>query len=124
MGLNKGLEVTRNKLAPRPSDCKEKTSKKVSFLRSLIREVARFAPYEKRITKLLKVGMDKHALKVARSKLGRQKRAKKKREEISSVLRKMRAGGGAENKNAASRNNGSRTWCERDNGGEEEMVQL
>ncbi|CAI9762423.1 unnamed protein product [Fraxinus pennsylvanica] len=53
-------------------------------------EVAGFAPYGKRITELLKVGNDKRALKVARRKLGTHKRAKKKREEMSSVLRKMR----------------------------------
>jgi len=60
------------------------------FIRSLIREVAGFAPYEKRITELLKVGKDKRALKVAKRKLGTHKRAKRKREEMSSVLRKMR----------------------------------
>ena len=56
----------------------------------MIREVAGFAPYEKRITELLKVGKDKRALKVAKRKLGTHKRAKKKREEMSNVLRKMR----------------------------------
>ena len=44
----------------------QKTSKRVHFVRNLIREVAGFAPYEKRITELLKVGKDKRALKVAR----------------------------------------------------------
>jgi hypothetical protein len=68
----------------------QKTSKRVLFVRSLIREVAGFAPYEKRITELLKVGKDKRALKVAKRKLGTHKRAKKKREEMSNVLRKMR----------------------------------
>jgi large subunit ribosomal protein L36e len=62
----------------------------VVFVRNLIREVAGFAPYEKRITELLKVGKDKRALKVAKRKLGTHKRAKKKREEMSGVLRKMR----------------------------------
>lgn len=71
-------------------DSKQKTSKRVHFVRNLIREVAGFAPYEKRITELLKVGKDKRALKVAKRKLGTHKRAKKKREEMSSVLRKMR----------------------------------
>jgi len=68
----------------------QKTSKRVHFVRSLIREVAGFAPYEKRITELLKVGKDKRALKVAKRKLGTHKRAKRKREEMSNVLRKMR----------------------------------
>ncbi|KAK6920123.1 Ribosomal protein L36e [Dillenia turbinata] len=90
VGVNKGHIVTRKELAPRPSDRKGKTSKRVHFVKSLIREVAGFAPYEKRITELLKVGKDKRALKVAKRKLGTHKRAKKKREEMSSVLRKMR----------------------------------
>ncbi|CAH2064209.1 unnamed protein product [Thlaspi arvense] len=76
------------------SDVAQKTSVRTLFIRSLIREVAGFAPYEKRITELLKVGKDKRALKVAKRKLGTHKRAKRKREEMSSVLRKMRSGGG------------------------------
>lgn len=71
-------------------DLIQKTSKRVHFVRSLIREVAGFAPYEKRITELLKVGKDKRALKVAKRKLGTHKRAKKKREEMAGALRKMR----------------------------------
>jgi hypothetical protein len=42
------------------------------------------------ITELLKVGKDKRALKVAKRKLGTHKRAKKKREEMAGVLRKIR----------------------------------
>ncbi|KAL2543240.1 60S ribosomal protein L36-2 [Abeliophyllum distichum] len=62
------------------------------------RKVAGFAPHEKRSTELLKVGKDKRSLKVAKRKLGTHKRAKKKREEMSSVLRKMRAARGGEKK--------------------------
>ncbi|CAK9169510.1 unnamed protein product [Ilex paraguariensis] len=98
VGLNKGHVVTKKELAPRPSDRKGKTSKRIHLVRNLIREVAGFAPYEKRITELLKVGKDKRALKVAKRKLGTHKRAKKKREEMSNVLRKMRSGGGGEKK--------------------------
>ncbi|EMS49232.1 60S ribosomal protein L36-2 [Triticum urartu] len=92
VGINKGHVVTKRELPPRPSDRKGKGTKRVHFVRNLIREVAGFAPYEKRITELLKVGKDKRALKVAKRKLGTHKRAKKKREEMSSVLRKMRLG--------------------------------
>ncbi|GAB2222009.1 hypothetical protein Drorol1_Dr00013206 [Drosera rotundifolia] len=98
VGINKGHIVTKKELAPRPSDRKGKTSKRVLFVRSLIREVAGFAPYEKRITELLKVGKDKRALKVAKRKLGTHKRAKRKREEMANVLRKMRSAGGGEKK--------------------------
>lgn len=76
VGLKRGHVVTPKEFAPRPSDRKGKTSKRVHFARSLIREVVGFAPYEKRITELLKVGKDKRALKVAKRKLGAHKRAK------------------------------------------------
>ncbi|KAK9198694.1 hypothetical protein WN944_013880 [Citrus x changshan-huyou] len=80
VGLNKGHIVTKKELPPRPADRKGKTSKRVHFVRTVIREVAGFAPYEKMITELLKVGKDKRALKVAKRKLRTHKRAKKKRE--------------------------------------------
>nr|GEW37419.1 60S ribosomal protein L36-2-like [Tanacetum cinerariifolium] len=98
VGLNKGHIVTKKELAPRPSDRKGKTSKRVHFVRNVIKEVAGLAPYEKRITELLKVGKDKRALKLAKRKLGTHKRAKKKREDMAEVLRKLRAAGGAEKK--------------------------
>ncbi|CAH8318877.1 unnamed protein product [Eruca vesicaria subsp. sativa] len=41
--------------------CNQKTSKRKLFIRSLIREVAGFATYEKRITELLNVGKDKRS---------------------------------------------------------------
>eukprot|EP00250_Pteridium_aquilinum_P002687 c12910_g1_i1 orf=441-773(-) len=97
-GLNKGHVVTKREQAARPSSTKGKLGKRTSFVRKLIREVVGFAPYEKRITELLKVGKDKRALKVAKRRLGTHLRAKKKREEMSSALRKMRSAGGAEKK--------------------------
>ena len=68
----------------------QNTSKMVHFVRNLIRKVVDFAPCEKRITELLKVGKDERALKVAKRILGNHKRAKNKHEEMSNVLRKMR----------------------------------
>jgi large subunit ribosomal protein L36e len=58
----------------------QKATKRVTFVRSLIREVAGFAPYEKRITELLKVGKDKRALKLAKRKLGILTREQRRRE--------------------------------------------
>jgi large subunit ribosomal protein L36e len=66
-------------------------SKRASFVKSLIREVAGFAPYEKRITELLKSGKEKHALKVAKRKLGTHKRAKKKKNEMDFFRKKRYA---------------------------------
>ncbi|KAF8748853.1 hypothetical protein HU200_012780 [Digitaria exilis] len=92
-GINQSHVVTKRKLAPRPSDRKGKMSKRVNFVKGLIREVAGFAPYEKRITELLKSGKDKRALKVAKRKLGTHKRAKKKINEMANVFRKKRKSG-------------------------------
>ncbi len=98
VGLHKGHAVTKREMAKRPSANKGKLGKRTSLVRKLIREVVGFAPYEKRITELLKVGKDKRALKVAKKKLGTHLRAKRKREEMTTVLRKMRATGGTDKK--------------------------
>ncbi|KAI3959284.1 hypothetical protein MKW98_018874 [Papaver atlanticum] len=58
VGLNKGHIVITKELLLAPA------RKGFIFVRSLIREVAGFAPYEKRITEHLKFGKDKRALKV------------------------------------------------------------
>lgn len=89
VGLSFSLDDTFSVLTSYYHDL-QKATKRVTMVRGLIREVAGFAPYEKRITELLKVGKDKRALKVAKRKLGTHKRAKKKREEMANVLRKMR----------------------------------
>jgi large subunit ribosomal protein L36e len=59
------------------------------MIRELVAEVAGPAPYEKRMMELLKVGKDKRALKLAKKKLGTHLRAKKKREDMGTLLRKM-----------------------------------
>ncbi|ESR33513.1 hypothetical protein CICLE_v10006778mg [Citrus x clementina] len=79
-------------------DRKGKTSKRVHFERNVIREVAGFASYEKRIDALLKVGKDKRALKLAKRKLCTYERAKMKHGEMSNVLCRMRATGGGKKK--------------------------
>ena len=47
----------------------QRASKRVKVVRDIVREVAGLAPYERRITELLKVGKDKRALKVAKKKV-------------------------------------------------------
>jgi len=90
VGLKKGHIVTKRerKVAP------HRAGKHAKFVRDVIREVAGFAPYEKRIMELLKNNLDKRALRLAKRKLGTHKRGKKKREELTSVLVRMRAGHG------------------------------
>lgn len=73
------------------SPCRlQRASKRVKFVRSIIAEVAGQAPYEKRCMELLKVGKDKRALKLCKRKLGTHLRAKRKREEMASLLRKTK----------------------------------
>lgn len=68
----------------------QRASKRVKFVRDIVREVAGQAPYEKRVMELLKVGKDKRALKLCKRKLGTHLRGKKKREEMSELLRKTK----------------------------------
>jgi large subunit ribosomal protein L36e len=68
----------------------QRASKRVKFVRDIVREVAGQAPYEKRVMELLKVGKDKRALKLCKRKLGTHLRGKKKREEMSELLRKSK----------------------------------
>ena len=96
VGLNKGFLVTRvsgKRVRSRPSLRKGKLGKRVSLIRNIVREVAGFAPYEKRILELLKAGGakdTKKALKIAKRRLGTHLRGKNKRLELEEVLRQQR----------------------------------
>lgn len=90
VGLNKGYIVTKRTVAPKPSQRKGVLGKRVAFVRSLIREVVGFAPYEKRALELLRIGKDKRTLKFCKKRLGTHLRAKRKREELSEALRSKR----------------------------------
>jgi len=95
-GLNKGFLVTRRQLPPKPSDVKGRKTPRVGLVREVIREVVGFAPYERRIIELLKIGSastQKRALKLAKRRLGTHKRGKKKREEMAEVVSAMRRKG-------------------------------
>merc|ERR1719386_20273 len=62
-------------------------SNRLKVLNNVIREVAGIAPYERRIIELIKIGKDKRALKLAKKKLGTHLRGKKKRDELSILMR-------------------------------------
>lgn len=68
-------------------------NKRVKFIRELVREVVGFAPYERRIMELLKNSKDKRARKLAKKRLGTMRRAKKKVDELSTVLMESRRAG-------------------------------
>jgi large subunit ribosomal protein L36e len=96
VGLNKGHVLTKIKKTPktqRPSYRKGRLGKRVDLVRHVIREVCGMAPYEKRILEYLKTGTakdSKKALKLAKRRLGTQRRALRKKEELENVLRQQR----------------------------------
>ena len=55
VGLEKGHKTTKNTLKTKPSKSKGKLTKHNKFVRDLIREVAGFAPYERRAQELLRL---------------------------------------------------------------------
>lgn len=90
-GLTKGYKTQSVEQKPRISRRKGRLSTKNKLIRGVIRDVAGFAPYEKRCVELLKVGKDKRALKFCKKKLGTHSRGKRKREEIADLVSQMAA---------------------------------
>jgi large subunit ribosomal protein L36e len=57
-----------------------------AFVKTVIRETVGYAPYERRIMDLLKLGNSKRALKLAKARLGTHKRAKRKKDQMEQLL--------------------------------------
>lgn len=53
-GINRGHQTTRRTLAPKPSYRKGASTARVQTVKSVIREVAGFAPYERRAMELIR----------------------------------------------------------------------
>ena len=91
-GTHAGLIVTKPAVdlrATKPSRRKGTLNKRVALVREVVREVAGFSPYEKRMLELLRVGdaqKDKRAQRFARRRLGTLRRAKAKRAELENVV--------------------------------------
>ncbi|KAG2218334.1 hypothetical protein INT45_011356 [Circinella minor] len=90
IGLNKGHITTRRELAPKPSQKKGALGKRTAFVRNIVREVAGFAPYERRVMELIKNSKDKRAKKLTKRRLGTYVRAKKKIDELQGVIAESR----------------------------------
>merc|ERR1712205_85366 len=86
VGPNKGHVVQKNNLKTRNVRKKGAITKKVKFVREIVRDVMGYTPYERRIMELLKVSRDKRALKFAKNRLGTHKRGKAKRAEMGDAL--------------------------------------
>ena len=63
-------------------------TKRIKFIREIVLETSGFAPYEKRIMEILKIGKQKRALRFAKKRLGTHTRGMKKRATMSDALRK------------------------------------
>ncbi|KAI8872262.1 ribosomal protein L36e [Ramicandelaber brevisporus] len=90
VGNNRGHITTRRQLKQRPSTTKGRQTARNKLVHDLIREVAGFAPYERRVMELLKNSKDKRARKLAKKRLGTFVRAKNKVEELGNVLSESR----------------------------------
>merc|ERR1719347_270101 len=88
--LEKGHKTTPNTLKAKPSKAKGRLTKHNKFVRDLIREVAGFAPYERRAQELPRIGKEKRCLKFLKKRIGSHDLAKRKREELQAVLQAMR----------------------------------
>ncbi|EAL19448.1 hypothetical protein CNBG3950 [Cryptococcus deneoformans B-3501A] len=92
-GMNKGRPTTVIPKTARPSNKKGLKTEKKTFVRSVIREVAGFSPYEKRVMELLRNSKDKKAKKLTKKRLGTLLRSKRKIEELSAVIVEQRRAG-------------------------------
>merc|ERR1711991_90325 len=83
VGLNRGFVI--HKLTPhkKRDNFKGKSTKRSKFVKEVTREVAGFAPYERRLIDLCRNNL-------AKRKLGTHGRAKRKREEMAGIAFRLR----------------------------------
>ncbi|KAK4051681.1 ribosomal protein L36 [Microbotryomycetes sp. JL221] len=89
-GANSGRPTTAIARKQRPSNRKGKQSTRATFVKSVVREVAGFAPYERRVMELIRNSKDKKARKLTKKRLGTLRRAKRKVDELTSVIAEQR----------------------------------
>ncbi|KAJ3488392.1 hypothetical protein NLI96_g2891 [Meripilus lineatus] len=89
-GLNKGRPTTAIPKTVRPSHRKGIQSARTKFVRSVVREVVGFSPYERRVMELLRNSKDKKARKLTKKRLGTLLRSKRKLEELGTIIQESR----------------------------------
>ncbi|RKP03229.1 hypothetical protein CXG81DRAFT_9821 [Caulochytrium protostelioides] len=90
VGKARGHKTTRLELVKRHADKINMATKRTTFIRDLIQEVAGFAPYERRLIELLKNSRDKRAKKFCKKRLGTFQRSKRKIEQMQAVIAESR----------------------------------
>ncbi|KAJ6485106.1 ribosomal protein L36e, partial [Mycena vitilis] len=89
-GPNHGHPTTPIAKTVRPSQRKGVQSTKTKFVRAVVREVAGFSAYERRVMELLRNSKDKKARKLTKKRLGTLLRSKRKLEELQGVIQESR----------------------------------
>lgn len=84
--MNKGKKVNKMTPAPKISYRKGAASNRTTFVRSIVKEVAGLAPYERRLIDLIRNAGEKRARKVAKKRLGTFGRAKVKVEDMAEII--------------------------------------
>ena len=98
VGLNKGFIVTKPKdgdatFRKKKSHAKGRLVGRTKCVREVISEICGLSPFERKMCELMKTGIvskEKRAVKLARRKLGGQKRANNKRDQITKVIMAQR----------------------------------
>jgi len=93
VGLKKGYITTKRAAKDLPARRKGKLGARVALIRGVIREVAGWAPYEKRLMEILKGGGNnptKRAWRFAKRRLGTHVRAKRKVAEMGVVIENVK----------------------------------
>ncbi|KAI0482894.1 ribosomal protein L36e [Xylariaceae sp. FL0804] len=93
IGINRGHKTTARVSKPKISRSKGHLSKRTSFVRDIVKEVAGLAPYERRVIELLRNSKDKRARKLAKKRLGSFQRGKRKVDELQRVIAESRRAG-------------------------------
>ena len=92
VGKHAGYKVEKPETNPKhakPSYRKGTLGKRVKLIRDVIREISGYAPYERKIIKLLSIGeesADKRAMKFAKKRVGGHRRGKDKREKFRVIV--------------------------------------
>merc|ERR1711881_656264 len=99
--MNKGFIVTKPKSDKRAGNNFKNTKSyrkgrlhpRVKAVREVISEICGLSPFERKMVELVKSGVvskEKRAVKLARRKLGTQKRANSKRDQITKIIMSQR----------------------------------
>ena len=98
VGLNRGFVVTKtkdvhDKQRHNKSYRKGKLHPRVAAVRAVVSEICGLAPYERKMMEMIRTGnqkKEKNSVKLARKRLGSQRRAQHKKDQILSIIAAQR----------------------------------